>query len=321
VWTLLGAIGPALAQPKNAEPALPAGVRALGPVTVESSDRYALASRLVDQTYRIDVVRVVSPFSPPRDKWPVVFVTDGNVFSPLVAAIATAGSLELLPSMYVVSIGYEQAPSLGGAQRMMDWAARRLRDFTPREASSTPWFVSFKAFVESQSGARYPDYGTPGGADAFLGFLDKELKPFVAARYPVDVGDAALVGHSTGAAFVLYALFTSPGSFARYVAASPALDESGELLFKLEHALGDVRARVFVSAAEHEEAELLPAARRLDAQIRMHTRPSMKYTFQVFPDETHDSVVPSAFMRGLRSVFDPPAVPESFALPPAETVR
>ncbi|HCU2086952.1 ferric enterobactin esterase PfeE, partial [Pseudomonas aeruginosa] len=62
-----------------------------------------------------------------------------------------------------------------------------------------------------------------GGADAFLDLLRDGMRPAVAAQAPLDTARQTLWGHSYGGLLVLHALFTRPGEFARYAAASPSL--------------------------------------------------------------------------------------------------
>ncbi len=69
-----------------------------------------------------------------------------------------------------------------------------------------------------------PLNGLPsGGADAFLDLLRDGMRPAVAAQAPLDTARQTLWGHSYGGLLVLHALFTRPGEFARYAAASPSL--------------------------------------------------------------------------------------------------
>ena len=101
-------------------------------------------------------------------------------------------------------------------------------------------------------GQTWPEDARLGGADVFLSFIDDELKPFIAARYPANVDDAALVGHSLGGLFTLHVLFTSPESFDRYIALSPAANYGDGVLFREERALGETDARVFVGLGDAE---------------------------------------------------------------------
>ena len=68
---------------------------------------------------------------------------------------------------------------------------------------------------------RQRDYTPPG--DVLLDFIEREVRPRVAAAFPVDPGRQTLSGHSFGGLFVLNTLFTRPGMFTRYAAASPSI--------------------------------------------------------------------------------------------------
>jgi hypothetical protein len=165
-------------------------------------------------------------------------------------------------------------------------------------------FVTQMTEMSAGFGASYPAYGQPGGADAFLAFINEELKPFIAARYPnADPDNATIMGHSFGGLFALHALFTAPDSFDRYIAGSPSPAWDGGLLFDEEAAApGDIGARLFVSMGTLEpEEDMIAPLQRMDALLR--ERPDLDYTFHVFEGETHSSVIPATFSRGLREVF------------------
>lgn len=63
----------------------------------------------------------------------------------------------------------------------------------------------------------------PGGADHFIDFLVYELRPALAARFPIDPERQSLMGHSLGGFFTLYALMKRPAAFRNYIAVSPSL--------------------------------------------------------------------------------------------------
>lgn len=274
------------------------------PTTILGAESHSLHAQNIDQTYRIDVVRVISPFSPPvpEAKLPVVFVLDGNAYFPMVASTATLLSLEeQIPSLLLVGIGYELDPALPPPLVMFEVQTRRNRDLTP---SADAAFVKQMTEMYAGFGAPYPAYGEPGGADAFLAFIDEEVKPFIAERYPdADPDDATLAGHSFGGLFALHTLFTASESFDRYIAGSPSPAWDGGMLFEEETAApGDISARVFVSMGSLEaQDEMISAVTRMDGRLR--ERPSLDYTFHTFEGETHASVIPATFSRGLREVF------------------
>jgi predicted alpha/beta superfamily hydrolase len=274
------------------------------PSTVLGAQRHALAAQHIDQTYQIDVFPAVSPLRPPApgEKLPVVFVLDGNLYFPMVASMAALLTLEEIPSMLIVGVGYDFAPSTPAPLVMLEVQTRRNRDLTP---SVDEAFVTRMTEMYQGFGAPYPPYGQPGGADAFLAFINDELKPFIAERYPnADVEDATIMGLSFGGLFAMHALFTAPDSFDRYVAGSPSLFWDEGVTFAAEAAASDVAARLFISTGELEdEAEMRAPVARMDALLRDGRRPSLSYTFNDFAGETHASVIPATFSRGLREVF------------------
>jgi len=62
--------------------------------------------------------------------------------------------------------------------------------------------------------------GSPGGADAFMDFLEKELFPFVEAEYRTKTY-RLLIGPQAGAPFGLYALGRRPGLFNAFILENP----------------------------------------------------------------------------------------------------
>ena len=180
------------------------------PATIVGAERYSLRARSVDETYQIDVLAVVSPLRPlaPGEKLSVVFVLDGGLYFPLVASTATLLSLDAIPPILLVGVGYDLDPALSPGARTLQVQARRNRDYTP---SFDEAFVKQMNDMYAQVGSTYPAYGRPGGADAFLAFLNEELKPFISQRYPnADTNDSSIVGHSFGGLFALRAVH-SPG--------------------------------------------------------------------------------------------------------------
>jgi predicted alpha/beta superfamily hydrolase len=302
--SVLGASAPVLAQTTTPDSDLPPGVTREGPVTLELSDRYRFESETLGEAFLVDVVRIESPLasSEPDRELPILFVTDNTAFSSLVPAIVRMDSLEGLPPMLVVGIGYAFASSMSLRDEFFEFNVRRSHDFTPTVDEA--WVQELTTFSQAQFGKSWS--GTPGGADAFLAFINDELKPFVAAHYPADLDDTAIFGHSLGGLFVLHVFFTSPESFDRYIAISPAAQYDDGLLFREEAKLGDVAARLFMAVGGQDQPPILESVPRLDARIRASARSNLSYTYRLFPGETHSSVIPGALMRGLRSVFDPP---------------
>ncbi|MFJ4048803.1 alpha/beta hydrolase [Pseudomonas hunanensis] len=137
----------------------------------------------------------------PASGYPVLWMLDGN------AALGTLDrqQLERLAAgqaPLLVAVGYR-------TELRIDRAGRTL-DYTPA--------------LPEQVQQRDPLTGQPsGGVDAFLELLTGRMRTMVSAVAPVDPQRQTLWGHSYGGLAVLHALFTRPGEFSLYAAASPSL--------------------------------------------------------------------------------------------------
>lgn len=281
----------------------------LGPTTMSRCSRYALTARNVAQTYLIDVAMPAAPVTPGQIL-PVVYVLDGNGMFAMAAQTARMlqSAPQPLPPMLVVGVGYDFRRA-GGPN--WEYVGLRHRDYSP---TSDPRVIGLLR-------ASPPPYDFPadfelGGAAAFRRFLTEELRPFIAARYPVDPGDQTLLGFSLGGLFALDTLFTAPGSFRRYIAGSPALAWHDRVAFEREAALAatvdDLAADLFLSVGELEATSdnplvstIVSTVRDLEAVLRGRGYPSLRMACHLFPGETHASVIGATISRGLRSVFEP----------------
>lgn len=137
----------------------------------------------------------------PAAGYPVLWMLDGN------AAIGALDSAQLEKlaagqAPLLVAVGYQTE------QRIE--RAGRTYDYTPA--------------ITGLAEQRDPLTGQPsGGVDAFFDLLTLRMRPMVAGVAPIDLQRQTLWGHSYGGLAVLHALFTRPGAFSDYAAASPSL--------------------------------------------------------------------------------------------------
>jgi predicted alpha/beta superfamily hydrolase len=202
-----------------------------------------------------------------------------------------------------------------------------------------------------------PPAGT-GGAEDFLRFIQRELKPSIEARFAVNRSQQTLFGHSYGGLFTLYTLINDPAAFNAFVAASPSIWFEDRMLQKpnVRGRLGPkLRAtqsvpRVLVTAGEYEQAAdpgLPPRedrgtsreASRRRAQVDnarefvafLQGVPGVVAEFFLFPGEDHGTVIPGAISRAVRFAMtpdpalppaapriEPPGAPGGIAVPSAE---
>lgn len=298
--------------------------QAVRPVVIPASQTFELRSRIVDQEFRIFVALPLD-LAPDR-KYPVIYALDANgEFGTVTEVVRLAGfGAPEIPPAVVVGIGY---PVEGMAATLN----LRTRDYTPTPDTA---FATHAAGLWGKG-----ERPTPGGAPAFLRFIKEELKPLIEKNYPVDPGDATLIGHSFGGLFTAYALFHEPGTFQRFVIASPSLWWDSTVSFEYEKqyaaANRDLPASVFLSVGGLESVDgLRETFSKFPEPLRTTARtyyerygypemvellepfakalagrgyPSLRLSWHVFPGETHSSVMPMIASRGLREVFKQPA--------------
>lgn len=168
-------------------------------VTLPGTRAFALSSQATGHDYRIEVAVPDAP--PPDEGYPVLYVLDGNARLPLMVAARDVLMRRAETPWLMVGIGYADTQRLARDERTLDY---------------TPPVLD----------ARYAGQQNPrpaGGADAFLGFIEDELKPAIGERFALNTSREALMGHSFGGLFTLYALHQRPASFSDYIAVSPSL--------------------------------------------------------------------------------------------------
>ncbi|PCM46321.1 esterase [Marinobacter sp. ANT_B65] len=161
--------------------------------------------------------------------YPVIYVLDANAY------FASLHEAKRAQKQYrqaiIVGIAY-----LGDDPHNF---LRRAYDFSPpvsEEANSPP----------------------QGGQDVLLDFLEQQVMPAVAERFPVNESQQSLYGHSFGGMFAIYTLFTRPELFNHVVAASPSLWWNDRYLLKHER---EFRQRVEVGGVDvtHRSLSLIVA--------------------------------------------------------------
>jgi hypothetical protein len=142
----------------------------------------------------------------------------------------------------------------------------------------------------------------------FLDFLTGTLVPYIDSSYSTDPNDRAIMGHSCGADFVLYAFFHAQGTFQRFVAASAGTgginsDESVCIRCELEKN-PDVSGILFMSAGENDMAAPQYVADAVSSfQELSETNFKLIVSTEMFEKTDHVSVIPFALSRGLMSIY------------------
>lgn len=246
------------------------------PMPVHES--FALDSRAIGETRRLNV------YLPPDDagdadrRYPVLYMPDGGVAEdfPHVARTLDAGirAGEIRPMLLV---GIENT--------------QRRRDLTP------PTTVDEDRKV----------WPVVGHSAKFRAFIRDELMPEIARRYRVD-DDRAIIGESLAGLFVVETFFESPGLFDTAIALSPSLWWNDHQLVRDAPARLQRRPpsaeRLYLSAAD--ETDIVPHVATLAEALAAHAPASLQWTHAPRPDLRHDNIYRSLAPSVLRQLFAPP---------------
>ena len=244
-----------------------------GPVdgTLET---HALDASGYRQTYTLTV------FVPDGAKadTPVVYLFDGDDWTDDTASIVSrlARDGELRHAPYVVGIGY------GDGQN------QRARDYTP------------------------PGKGIPPGhgeVEAFYGFLQDDLVPWVDDRYSTDPTPEGRVvlGHSFGGVAALWGLFFAADTFGGAVALSPSLAFGGGAFFQFEadHAADhdDLVGRTYLAAGAAEAHGLAGLTEAFGATLDDRGYPGLALKTELLPGKIHSETFQPGAEAGLGFVL------------------
>lgn len=148
-----------------------------------SGDYFPLASKATGTTYHVYIRYPQGYAETPDERYPVVYLLDGDSLFPLLAAQHLFLAIDdKLPEAIVVGIAY------GSFDPKVN---RRDVDFGPRAVD-------------------------------FSRFLSTELIPAVESRSRADPGRRILVGQSYGGGYVLYSALTQPDLFWARIASNPS---------------------------------------------------------------------------------------------------
>jgi predicted alpha/beta superfamily hydrolase len=253
----------------------------------DSKLEYSLYSKNVRDSFYISVQLPLEYNDQPKKKYPVVFLTDANFFSSMLAPILHQYEKGgLLPPLILVSIGYKSF-------NLMD--SLRVRDYM------------FPASIPSD------EMKAIGGGRKFYHFLTEELMPKIDSNFRADTKKRTLLGHSFGGYFSLLALLeqveNKRNDFTGFVSASPTLWYNNNYLFNLTKKLNDSGLKdslhVFLSVGAKEEPKwsvqpVRDFSKKLsDAHIK-----KIKNKVEIYSNLDHMDVGLISFIRGLEQIYN-----------------
>ncbi len=240
-------------------------------ITIGKTDR--LFSKILNEWRPLEIA-LPPDFESSEARYPLLIALDGGQFFQYPVSILYMMSPNYFPEMVVVGI-----PNTD-----------RFRDLNPM-AERNPSALEDTA--------------------RFLGFLEKELLPYLEKKYRTR-RYRILVGHSLAGLFTLYALLKKPGMFNAYIATSPSIRSEGaqKLLKALLDGMkpGDLKKKyLYVSGGGAEPAELHRAIAGLDQHLK-NGNFGLEWRTDIFETEGHVPI--KGFYQGLRGLF-PAWIPTS----------
>ena len=242
-----------------------------------AGDYFPLQSREADHLYHI-YVRLPQDYAASGSRrYPVVYLLDGDSLFPWLAAQHLFLTIdEKLPEAVIVGISY------GSFAKPTN---RRHIDFMPPGPGVKP--------DESK-------------AEAFHGFLERELLPLVESRYRVDPKRRVLVGQSRAGAMILYSAFTRPDLFWARIASNPSWVPGKQIFYgqPAANARDDLQLLIAVGTEEY------PDRRDAASEWFAHWNPRAKpwaVTRLDIPGGTHSADAGNAYRAALRRMFAAPS--------------
>jgi predicted alpha/beta superfamily hydrolase len=265
--------------------------------SIPSTEMRTLHSSAVNQDYLISVALPFHFDEHPDKTYPVIYVSDANLFFGMVTDMVRAMNIRVpfcneLPDAIIVGIGYPVNGSLAEIHAQV--MHLRMRDFLTVADEEDEKFI--------QDTFPIPNRIPSGGAHRFLQFIQQELVPLIESEYRADTTDRTFMGHSWGGLFALYALFHQPLLFQRYVVVSPDLPFGDEQEYSQQYDSLPVRMYLSSGGRELNEEELSRFNSFIGA-LESRQYAGFTLTHQIIANCTHCAVVAPAFQAGLVAVF------------------
>ena len=289
---------------------VPSVASAVDPATIPRSEVHVLTSQESGAEYRVQIWRPAA--EPPAAGYPVVYLLDGNAWFGMTTALIDTRSRNrdstgIAPAV-VVGLAYPTDAPYDMKRRTWDLTPHAETVTLPPRPNGKPWPPT-------------------GGGDAFLRFIQEQVKPLVADRVPIDETQETLLGHSFGGLFALHTMLTQPGAFDTYLAGSPSIwFNDRQTMREAEAYLASStteKARLYLCVGGEEEDITDIEENSPEAEIRriwkkknrmignaadfvalLRDRPELTIDYTVFDGEDHGTVVPQLMIHGLSFALD-----------------
>lgn len=255
----------------------------------------SLYSKILNESRKI-YIQLPASYTPEKNqKYPVIFILDGEMFLPTVNDVQNYYSGGFTPEMVLVGISNDE---------------NRVRDLTTSSIITK--------------------YGMPfneknGEAHNFREFIETELIPFIENKYPV-TSYRTLIGHSYGGLFTISTLINQPGLFANYLAIDPSLDwddqkllkeaqeiiatqnyENKALFMSLSGQLNMQNSQITIDNVMQDTTDLTLFARSnivFSNMVKQNAKNGLTFEWKFYPGDIHGTIPFPSIMDGLISLFE-----------------
>jgi len=256
-------------------------VSATTPYELPRSSVIELQEKSSGRIYPLFIQLPQSYTSQADKKYPVIYLTDAPYSFPLVSG-ATRFPMNsgLMQHAIIVAVSYEKG-SVGPGSR--------IRDFTPTVAKD--W--------KQQT----------GNAQGHLAFLRDTVMPFIEKNYRANKTDRTFVGHSLGALFGAYVLFSEPELFSGYILGSPSVWFDDDVILAAPALKPKRKIKVYLSVGEYETPaygegqDMVAAAHKLQQKIQSLGSSSVELHFSVVAGASHVTAFPTIAIQGLDWIY------------------
>ncbi len=260
------------------------------PNGISKKDRFLIHSEILGEERDILIQYPRSYFVTPKDRFPTLYVLDGENHFDLVAGIVDYLSRDIvnaMPETIVIGIISKD----------------RNRDLTP-----TP--ITPKNPDPLYPNRRYPN---SGGNERFIQFLRDELVPHIDTQHRTQPF-RILSGHSLGGVAAINSLLTQPDLFQAYIAASPSLWWDDQYLLKqfdVRFEKGSHLKKLLYLSVGNEEQNasrtpnfhsVIQSFSELCAEKSLI---GFEHTFVRYSEEGHMTIPVKAYYDGLRFIYQP----------------
>jgi uncharacterized protein len=246
------------------------------PATIEAAQTFPFDSQVNGAHYKLIVVLPPGYAKSPNERYPVLYLMDGDAMSLLAAyALPRMEVKAVIPEIIVVGIGYQRASE-------RDW------DYGP--LSQTYWKMPANR-----------------GAERFIRVLKEEIVPLIDERYRTIPSNRGIGGHSLGGLLSAYSLVHASDTFNHFWISSASLfwDEDKVLSeateFMAHHR--DPGVRIFADVGGEESSIMQGSVERLQQIFETASWPRSAFHLAILPGEVHTTVPSTVFADAVTFLY------------------